>query len=312
MSKKTPLVDAGAPYELDRQALVGGDIVDPAALGGSVIRKKTFTAPADATSTALLNACPIGEANSATAVHAAVTLSDVRQLIHTAITNPDVPRKLTFKCNATGMLGVILVVGTAENDATKTEEIVLDGTTNALPTQHTYKTFVSADMPEETHAGTDTISVGTGDQIVTALGGLLNPDVPRCLSITGGASGMTGNVTVTGSIHDDINNVDVGVSEVLALSGTATVNGTVGFRGAVTAKMPVETHADTDTVSIGVTNALALEATLERDTVDKVYLNDVKEAVAPTVVASSTDVSLNTVTLDSVLDGTDVVVYYHN
>lgn len=64
------------------------------------------------------------------------------------------------------------------------------------------------------------------------------------------------------------------------------------------------------TTSIGTGAKLGLGDKLARNTVLNAYLNNVKEGTAPTVAFSATAIESNTVSLNSALDGTDVVVDY--
>jgi len=101
-------------------------------------------------------------AKSATAVHAAVALTDAIQTITTAITNPDVPRVVTIKGNASGNAGNVVITGTNAAGDTITDTIALNGATEAVGTK-AFKTVTSIGLPVETHAGTDTVSIGRAD-----------------------------------------------------------------------------------------------------------------------------------------------------
>jgi hypothetical protein len=97
--------------------------------------------------------------SSATFVHAAIALTDEEQEITTAITDPDVPRTVTVKGNASGITGDVVITGTNVADEEITDTIALNGATEVEGVK-AFKTVTQIDLPAETHAGTDTVSVG--------------------------------------------------------------------------------------------------------------------------------------------------------
>jgi len=99
------------------------------------------------------------DAVSATAVHAAIALTALTQQISTGITNPDVPRTVTIKGNAGGIAGNVVVHGTNVEGAVITDTIALNGATEVEGVK-AFATVTRIDLPAETHAGTDTVSVG--------------------------------------------------------------------------------------------------------------------------------------------------------
>jgi hypothetical protein len=101
---------------------------------------------------------------TATASHAAIAMTDATQTITTSITQPDFPRILTIKGNASGITGNVVLTGTDFNGAALTETIALNGATEVLGTK-AFKTLTSIALPVEVHAGTDTVSIGRGDKI---------------------------------------------------------------------------------------------------------------------------------------------------
>lgn len=101
---------------------------------------------------------------TATYVHAAIALTDATQTITTSITNPDFPRIVTVKGNASGITGNVVITGTDINDDALTDTIALNGATEVLGAK-AFKTVTSIALPVEVHAGTDTVSVGVGNKI---------------------------------------------------------------------------------------------------------------------------------------------------
>ncbi len=101
-------------------------------------------------------------AKSATAVHAAITLTDAVQTITTGITDPDVPRVVTIKGNASGNAGNVVITGTNAAGDEITDTIALNGSTEVSGVK-AFATVTSIGLPIQTHAGTDTVSVGRAD-----------------------------------------------------------------------------------------------------------------------------------------------------
>jgi hypothetical protein len=95
---------------------------------------------------------------SATAIHAAVTLTAAAQdVVPTA--QPDVPRTVTVKGNAAGIAGNVVVTGTNILDETITDTIALNGTTEVEGIK-AFKTVTNINLPVKTNASGDTVSVG--------------------------------------------------------------------------------------------------------------------------------------------------------
>lgn len=101
---------------------------------------------------------------TATYVHAAIALTDATQTVTTGITNPDFPRIVTVKGNASGITGNVVITGTDINGGAVTDTIALSGASEVLGTK-AFKTVTSIALPVEVHAGTDTVSVGVGNKI---------------------------------------------------------------------------------------------------------------------------------------------------
>jgi hypothetical protein len=98
---------------------------------------------------------------SAVAVHAAIALTDEAQEIEDGFTDPDFPRNITVKGNASGVAGDVVINGTNILDEVIEETIALNGATEVLGTK-AFKTVTSVELPVEVHAGTDTVSIGMG------------------------------------------------------------------------------------------------------------------------------------------------------
>jgi hypothetical protein len=133
--------------------------------------------------------------------------------------------------------------------------------------------------------------------------GLTSPAVPRNVTVKGNASGITGNVVINGT-----NREGVAITETIALSGASEVVGNKAFATVTSVDLPAETHAGTDTVSIGMGAKLGLPIRQAYDRLINAYLAGVREATRPTVAVSSSAIESNTVTLSSTLNASAVVV----
>jgi len=143
----------------------------------------------------------------------------------------------------------------------------------------------------------------TSAQTITTA--ITSPAAPRNVTVTGGAAGIAGNVTITGTNY----NGDT-ISEVIALSGTSTVVGNKAFKTIVSIALPIKTNSSGDTVSIGIGSKLGLPFKLTHNTVLFAFLDNTKESTAPTIATSATAVENNTITLNSALSGKVVDAYF--
>jgi hypothetical protein len=140
-------------------------------------------------------------------------------------------------------------------------------------------------------------------QTQSIIAGISNPAVPRNVKIKANAAGVAGNVVITGTNYQGLE-----ISETLALNGTTEVLGNKAFKSVTRIDLPIETHAGTDTVSVGFSNKLGIPYKLSLDTVLVAYREGVKEGTAPTVTVSPTNIEDNTVLLNSALNGTQIDV----
>lgn len=124
----------------------------------------------------------------------------------------------------------------------------------------------------------------------TVTSGFSTPDYPRTVRIKGNATGISGNVVVTGT---DI--LDQTVTDTIAANGSSAVDGAVAFKTITSAVFPTR-NASGDTISIGPGPALGLDC----------YI-DANSFRGFSGVSSSTNdataISKNTVTLSASLDG---------
>ena len=144
--------------------------------------------------------------------------------------------------------------------------------------------------------------------VQTVTTGITNPDFYRCVLAKGNASGMTGTVTVFGT--DPFGAV---VQDSIALSGTSAVAGIVPMSTVTAIVLPVKTHTNGDTVSIGKANVFGLYCPtassgdlicVERYTALTPADND----TPPNTVVAFNAWQVLTVTTDYTFDATDSTV----
>ena len=135
---------------------------------------------------------------------------------------------------------------------------------------------------------------------------ITNPDFPRGLSIKGNAGGNAGDVVITGTnIWDKV------ITETIALNGASEVQGSKAFKTVTSILLPAETHAGTDTVSVGINDKLGLQSIPAVAYVENTYVDGTLEATAATVTRSATLIESCTIDPHTALDAAkDVVAVY--
>jgi len=146
----------------------------------------------------------------------------------------------------------------------------------------------------------------------TVTTGITQPDVPR--NITATAGGTAADVK---AIQVTLNGIDIddqAISEVLpafTVNTAGIVTGSKAFKTIASIEIPA--HDGTGaTTAIGTGAKLGIAARLGRNTVLAAYLNGVKEGTEPTVGFDGTNISGNTATLNSTLNGSAVVLDFYN
>lgn len=102
-------------------------------------------------------------AKSATAVHAAVTLTTAAQEVTTALTDPATFRCLEAVGNQGDVYATVTIHGTDWADRTISEAVLASGTTPGVTLQP-FKTVSSVSLPVRSATG-QTVSVGTTDKV---------------------------------------------------------------------------------------------------------------------------------------------------
>ena len=161
--------------------------------------------------------------------------------------------------------------------------------------------YVAAALGANAAVLADTAMAAGATTIVTAFAA--QPDVPRNLTVKGNDANVTGDVVIAGT--------DAGgaaISETIALNGTAVVAGSKAFATVTSITLPAYAVANTERVRVGTGAKLGLPVRLSRNTVLAAYLANAREGTAPTVTVSASALASNTVTLNSALNGSDVIV----
>lgn len=147
----------------------------------------------------------------------------------------------------------------------------------------------------------DTAMASGATTIVTT--GLTAPDVARCLTVKGNDANVAGNVVIVGTnIGGEV------ITETIALAGASVVSGNKAFRTVTQVTLPAYAVANTERVRIGTGAKLGLPLKLSRNSLIFAFLANVREGTAPTVAFSASALESNTVTLNSALNGTAVIV----
>ncbi|KPI09924.1 hypothetical protein OV450_3415 [Actinobacteria bacterium OV450] len=146
-------------------------------------------------------------------------------------------------------------------------------------------------------------------QVVTT--GITDPVVPR--NVTATAGGTAGDIKAIQVVVAGTNVYGEAITETLPAFTVDTAGTVVGSKAfATVTSITIPAHDGTGaTTAIGTGAKLGLPVKLTRNTVVYAFLGGVRESTAPTVAVSSSAVESNTVSLNSALDGSAVVVDYY-
>ena len=287
------------------------------AAGEPQVRRTSFTAPALGTTTALM---------------AALTDNSKYRVRHNKAAIWEAPSGVAKKATATagGTAGdvkaiQVTLVGTDSADAPLTEALpaFTVNTPGTVTSVGSFKTITEIQIPA--HDGTGaTTSVGLDgggvadvlaaftdkgvESVHTADANINNPAVPRNATATAG--GTAGDIKAIQPIVNGTNENDEAISETLpafTVDTAGTVVGNKAFKSIVSIEVPPH-DGNGATTAIGTGAKLGLGEKIGQNTVLHAFLNGVREGTAPTVAASASAVESNTVTLNSALNGTDVIV----
>jgi hypothetical protein len=149
---------------------------------------------------------------------------------------------------------------------------------------------------------------GAPQTITTAI---TSPPTPRNVTATSG--GTAADIKAIQVVVAGTNAEGVSITETLPVFTENTATTVVGSKAfATVTSITIPAHDGTGaTTAVGLGAKLGLGERLSLDTVIAAHLNGVREATRPTVVVSSSALESNTVTLNSALDGSAVVVDYY-
>jgi len=139
--------------------------------------------------------------------------------------------------------------------------------------------------------------------------GLTNPSVPR--NITATAGGTATDIKAIQVIVEGTNYANEKITETLPVFTVDTAGSVTGNKAFKTVtKITIPAHDGVGaTTAIGFGEKLGLPYKLAHNTLFNTYLDNVKEATAPTVTVSATVLESNTIDLNSALNSKVVDVY---
>ena len=138
-------------------------------------------------------------------------------------------------------------------------------------------------------------------------------DPPTARNITATSGGTAGDikaiqVTINGTAEDG--SVISEVLPVFTENSATTVVGSKAFKTVTSIVIPA--HDSTGaTTAIGLGAKLGLGFKVSQDSVVNAHFNGVRESTRPTVAFSGTAMESNTITLNSALDGSEVLVDHY-
>jgi len=151
---------------------------------------------------------------------------------------------------------------------------------------------------------------GSAAAATTVTTAITNPDVPRAVSITPGgttADVAAGDYVITGTDIDDKVITD---TIAIAANASSIQSGSKAFKTVTSILIPKQDGAAA-TFTIGTLDKLGLREKIQEDSVPSTLVDGTVETTRPTVAASSTVLSSNTIDPNTALDGSkDVVCYY--
>jgi hypothetical protein len=155
-------------------------------------------------------------------------------------------------------------------------------------------------------AVTDT---GEEQTITTAI---TNPDVPR--NITATAGGTAADVAAIQVTINGTNAEGVAITEDLpafTVNTTGTVVGSKAFKTVTSIVIPAH-DGTAATTAIGTGAKIGIGERLSRNSIRAAYLDGTLEGTPPTIATSSSAIESNTATLNSALDGSEVILDYNS
>lgn len=221
----------------------------------------------------------------------------------------------------------VIVIGTdaAGDPLTESLPAFTVNTTGSVTSVGSFKTITSIEIPAHDGTGATTsvgvygesatgvlaawTDIGVAAVFVTAT--ITNPAVPR--NITATAGGTAGDIKAIQPIIVGTDKAGAAVSETLTaftVDTAGTVTGAKAFATITYIDLPV--HDGTGaTTAFGTGAKLGLPKKMSRNQVIAAFLANVREATAPTVAVSATELASNTASLSTALNGTAVIIDYY-
>jgi len=147
---------------------------------------------------------------------------------------------------------------------------------------------------------------GAAQEVITEI---TNPGTPR--NITATAGGTAGSIKAVQIIIEGTNYNGEVITETLpafTVDTAGLVEGNKAFRTITKIICPAH-DAVSASISIGFGEKLGLPYKLAHNTIRDVFLDNVKEATAPTIVTNATALENNTIDLNSALNGKIIDIY---
>ena len=199
------------------------------------------------------------------------------------------------------------------NVDTKMEAIVND----LIMRSAAFPRFLRIDAAAVAAADTDGLVTAVVSDAVNAEVIELNVNFPwpRNITATAAAVPSTGTVQDIKAIRVKVEGLNIDGEAIVedlpafTVNAAGTVQGLLAFKKVTKITIPIHDGTGAQT-EVGFGNKLGLPDMLEANTVFAAYLNNVKEANAPTVVVDDNEVEKNTVLLNSNLNGTEVGILY--
>lgn len=244
--------------------------------------------------------------------------------------NPATAKRITatFGGTAADIKAIqVVVIGTdaAGDPLTESLPAATVNTAGSVTSVGSFKTITSIEIPAHDGTGaTTSIGVyGEGDDDILAAwtdigvnaifktATITNPAI--CRNITATAGGTAGDIKAIQPIIYGTNKAGAAISETLTaftVDTAGTVTGNKAFNTITYIDLPA--HDGTGaTTAFGTGAKLGLPQKFSRNQVIAAFLANVKESTAPTVAVSATALESNTITLNSALNGTAVIVDYY-
>jgi hypothetical protein len=146
---------------------------------------------------------------------------------------------------------------------------------------------------------------------ITITTAITNPDVPRNVTATPG--GTTANVTAVSCVITGTDSEGNALTETLPAFSAGASTAVTGVKAFATITQISQPACGTSvTIAYGLGSKLGLPRRLSRDTILNTYLNGVREGTRSTVAVHASNIFSNTVSLNSALAGTPVVVDFYD